>query len=266
MKSPTLIPHHQQILLFRIFAVVLLSIQTALGISLVETNAGVINTDHPQVQTSGGNSPHLLEMATIPINTNSKIDLDVLLADGSPLVMTFEKDEYDSPLIKITLAMVIDNEPCHLEVSLHNTYGPPPIFDVIGAVRPHGVPVNRSESKVIIYHDAPIGVTENAYYGDIYLPGDMPYIIPWVIDISGLGVGETFDIVLRAGPEGDWDDNHIVDLADYEVFFDCVETPYPSRLCHLYFDFNADEVVDLRDFAVFQSVFTGTDTFATCGV
>ncbi len=249
------------------FALLTLSLTcpSSFGISLLNTEAGVIDTGHPQVQTSGGNSFHLVQVVTDSAMMDYQLDMDILLADGSPLVFTIGKDSNDSDTLELTLAMVIDSEPCHVEVSLRSSDGPAPVFDSIGTTVPSGEPVNRSPSKVVIHHDAPIDIAEDVYYGDIPLRSNTFTSTQWAIDISQLSIGETFDIVLRAGPEGDFDDNDIIDLSDYEQFFNCLESTAPENSCQLYFDFNADNSVDLYDFAVFQNIFTGADTPATCG-
>jgi len=61
---------------------------------------------------------------------------------------------------------------------------------------------------------------------------------------------------------GDYDSNALLDLADFYFFQECVSNSGPDNYAGpgcLFADFDADTDVDLRDIAVFQKMFTGTE-------
>ena len=78
----------------------------------------------------------------------------------------------------------------------------------------------------------------------------MERVIPWLADTAG---------VLPFDTNNDCD----VDLADYSIFRICLEQPMPLNPGHVCIatyamDRDGDRDIDLREFALFQEVFTGT--------
>ena len=259
MKIP--LPKSRKTELLNILFIMLFATQSSLGISIIYTECGVMNPTHPQIQTSGGNQAHLINLVTPLDETNTEVNADILLADDSPLVLTLQREEADSDIIELILALVLDDEVCRMEVSLQRAEGITPTFAMIGAAYPYGIPVRPSFSETLIHYDEPVGITNDVYYGNILPSGVIPSNDPWLIDISSLDTGDTFDFVLStrisADPPGH--------LNNYSLFIDCFDSPDPSDWCYLIYDLNADGQIDLHDFASFQYIFTRLDDFNSCG-
>ncbi len=231
--------------------------ESSSALTLLETNAKVVDSNHVQVQTAGGDADHLVRVVTLLPSVHSAIDADVLLADGQPLSMTWRRDADDSDLVDLSLAFVLDYEPCHLQVSVRAPDGEPAIFHSIGDVVTNGTAVALSPSAVSVYFPLGIEALENVYLGDVESGASLRSagFAPWLVDLSALGAGDEFEIVLRAGPPADGDEDREVNLADYEIFNACLEMDDLTHDCRVLFDLDANESVDLADFALFQTFF-----------
>ncbi len=259
MKIP--LPKCRTTELLYILSFILFATQSSLAISLIDTECGVLDPNHPQIQTSGGNQAHLINLVTPMDKTNAEINADILLADDSPLVLTLQREEADSDIIELVFAFVLDDEVCRMEVSLQRAEGVTPTFTMIGATYPYGIPVRPSFSETLIHYDEPVGIANDVYYGNILPSGVVTSSDPWLIDISALDTGDTFDVVLSTRVSADPPDN----LNDYSVFNVCFDSPDPSDWCYLTYDLNADGKMDLHDFASFQYIFTRLVDFNSCG-
>jgi hypothetical protein len=215
----------------------------------------VIDTSHLQVATAGGDQAHLLRVVTPTDRLDVAIDADVLLADGTPLIMTWRRDAADAVTVELAIALVLDSRPQHLELRWRSEIGTPPAFLAVGDVSTNATLLVTSPQRVLLEFAEEVDPLADVLLGAVDT-SIARIVAPWLIDISNLGVGETFEIILRAGPPGDVDDDDDVDLADFEALLACLEGADSDGECELFFDFNADESVDLSDFAVFQRAFT----------
>jgi hypothetical protein len=262
----------------------------AAGLVLTDTNAKVLDINHYQVETSGGAHAHLLRVVTSLDLIDAAIDADALLADGQPLVMTWRRDAGDADLIDFSLALAIDDWPCHLEVTLRRNGAQAPTFDTAADVSTNGSTVMIGPSRAIVFFSEPIDPLDDIHVGDV--PTGVPLRArsapAWRIDVSPLSDGEEFDIVVRAGPPGDFDLDGDVGLDDYQFFAGCFTGQFagdyngdgdvdlydfakwesclrgptvPSAGGCLAKDLDTDGGVDLADFAVFQGLFTGSQLF-----
>ncbi|MCK4660908.1 MAG: hypothetical protein KAV82_15415 [Phycisphaerae bacterium] len=241
---------------------------SAAALTLVETTAKVLDTNHYQVETTGGSQAHLLRVVTSLTLLGSAIDADALLADGEPLVMTWRRDAGDAEVIDLSLALAIDRAPCHIEVTLRRGDGAQtPVFAAVGDVSSNGVPVPVGPSRVMVFFDNPLGPLDDIYVGNVPSGVSLRSQPPasWAIDISSLAEGEQFDLLLRSGAPGDFDNDGDVDLLDYAEFHACFESGEASDSCRFFFDLDADDDLDLHDFSIFQSWFTGANTPVSCG-
>jgi len=237
----------------------------ASALTLVGTNAGVLDTSHLQVATTGGDQPHLMRVVTPSDRLNSAIDADVLLADGSPLAMTWRRDGGDADVIELALALVIDSRPCHVDLRLMGAGDAHPHWIDFDDVNSGGVAQQTSDQRVVLHF--PIGVEplEDIFVGNVDTTIGRNVTGSWRVDIAATDAEGTFEIALRAGPPGDVDDDDDVDLHDYAELRACLDGDDTEADCAAYFDFDANRVVDLRDFAEFQRRFTGANVPAACG-
>ncbi|MCB9849956.1 MAG: thrombospondin type 3 repeat-containing protein [Phycisphaerales bacterium] len=65
----------------------------------------------------------------------------------------------------------------------------------------------------------------------------------------------------NGGPLGDWDENCIVEPADYRAMENCLSASGPGdpvvlQDCRDFYDFDGDSDIDLRDFASLQAAIT----------
>ncbi len=241
-----------------LFAALLVALSaTAHGVTLVNTGAGVLDSAHPQVATIGGRQAHLVRVVTATDAVDAAIDADVLLADGSPLVLTWRREPGDADLVDLSLALVIDSAPRHLELRLRSLGGGELAFAQLGDVSTSGMVQAAAPARVVITLDDAVEPLEDLALGAPAGGVALADGLAWRIDLTGLAAWETFDLVLRAGPPGDLDDDDDVDLDDYAAFADCLEAAELSDTCEWFFDFDADRTIDLRDFAVIQVVYTG---------
>ena len=247
-------------------AAILLATCPAAALTLIDTSASLTDTSHPQVATLGGSQPHLVRVVTPGNRVDEAIDADMLLADGAPLVTTWRRDTGDADAIELALALAIDSEPCHLELRLRPNDGATPVFVAVGDVSTNGPPVIVAPALVAVRFDPGIAALTDVLVGAVDTTITFAPVTPWRIDISALAVGDSFDLVLRAGPPGDFDDDDDIDLADFAALHACLDTGSAATDCAAYFDFDANERIDLKDFAIFQTAFTGAEAPATCGV
>lgn len=232
--------------------------------TLLDVTAGVIDANHPQVATSGGSSAHLLRVVTPLDRIHTAIDADVLLADGSPLTMRWRRDAGDADLLELAFGLVVDSGPCHVDMRIAGDSGQPE-FAATGDVSTSALTQVVAPARVLLQFPAAIDPLTDVLIGDVDLTIARSDVLPWILDATALGVGDTFDLVLRAGPPGDTDDDDDVDAGDHAALVGCLEASDLTDDCGALFDFNADSVIDLRDFAEFQRLFTGAGMPAACG-
>ncbi|MCB9849822.1 MAG: hypothetical protein H6817_03880 [Phycisphaerales bacterium] len=242
----------------------LLAATPGMALTLVGTTAGVMDSSHPQVGTVGGNQAHLLRVVTPADMLDAAVDADVLLADGTPLVTTWRRDAGDTDVLDLALAMVIDSAPCHVELRLRSDDGAP-AFVAAGDLSTNAVPVVVAPRLVVVKFAEHVGALTDVLLGAVDTSITFAPPNPWRIDVSQIAIGDTFKLILRAGPQGDFDDDDDVDATDYQQLHACLDSGNLSTECAGYFDFDADEHIDLQDFAIFQALFTGDDVPADCG-
>ena len=172
------------------------------GLTLVYTDAGIVECDHPQIEADGGASSHLLQVLTAPGDIDMAIDADVLIADGTWLVTRWRRDCGDADVVELSLALALDGDPSGLKVVLRPCDGPTPVFDSIGSFAPSGDLVAFNPSSALIVFESTIGPLDDVLLGDPSTGdgSDPPEAQPWRIDLSALTAGEEFELVLRAGP------------------------------------------------------------------
>ena len=178
------------------------------GLTLVYTDAGIVECDHPQIEADGGASSHLLRMLTAPDDIDAVIDADLLLADDTWLVTRWRRDPGDADFVELSLALALDGDPSSLgdpsglKVVLRPCDGPTPTFDSIGSFAPSGDLLSLGPSSAVIAFESTIGPLDDELLGDPFIGdgSDPPGAQPWRIDLSALAAGEEFELVLRAGP------------------------------------------------------------------
>lgn len=172
------------------------------ALTLVYTNAGIIDLDHPQIEADDGASAHLLRVVTAPGDIHMAIDADVLMADGTCLVTRWRRDCGDADVFDVSLALALDGDPRNLKVILRAHGGPRPVFDTVGSFAPPGELVALNPSNTLILFDSTIGPLDDVLLGDPSTGdgSDPPEAKPWRIDLSALTEGEEFDLVLWAAP------------------------------------------------------------------
>jgi hypothetical protein len=245
---------------------VTLGLAPARGLTLVATNAGLLDTSHPQVATLGGDTAHLLRVVTPGDRLTTALDLDVLLADGAPLTMTWRRDAGDAATIELAASLVIDSTPCHLAVQVRPVYDAVVALGAIGEVSTNSLVVVQQPALAVLRFAAGVGPLSDLALGAVDSTITYGPVNPWLIDVSGMAAGERFELIVRAGPPGDFDDDDDVDLADYPALHACLDAADVGTDCAAYFDLNGDQRIDLRDFAIFQAALTGDGVPAACGV
>jgi len=236
----------------------------ASGLTLVDTGAGVLDTSHWQVATAGGSQAHLLRVVTPTDQLTYAVDADALLADGSPLVMTWRRDAGDADTLNLALALVVDSRPCHVDLRLISDDGPAPAIAAVGDISTNAAILLASPQRALLRFDASISPLTDVLIGAVDTTIARS-VQPWILDVANVAVGDEFSLILRAGPPGDMDDDDDVDLADFAVLHACLDGSATGLSCDAYFDFDADRDVDLSDFAAFQTLFTGDAVAAACG-
>jgi alpha-amylase len=107
-------------------------------------------------------------------------------------------------------------------------------------------------SALLSYGDGNVGNQFLPGLGGGY--GNLGYV---PLDLNMIPGAQYVQIALASLP-GDWNNDGHIDSVDFQAFTNCLSGPDGTALgpgCTL-FDFDGDEDVDLRDFAVFQDAFT----------
>ena len=81
------------------------------------------------------------------------------------------------------------------------------------------------------------------------------------MSVNPNGFGEAVEII-----PGDFNDDEVVDLADYQILLANFGERFPRDVALNMGDFNGDLLVDLRDFAGFRDVFNSAGGQAAASV
>jgi hypothetical protein len=173
---------------------VTLGLAPARGLTLVATNAGLLDTSHPQVATLGGDTAHLLRVVTPGDRLTTALDLDVLLADGAPLTMTWRRDAGDAATIELAASLVIDSTPCHLAVQVRPVYDAVVALGAIGEVSTNSLVVVQQPALAVLRFAAGIGPLSDLALGAVDSTITYGPVDPWLIDVSGMAAGERFEL------------------------------------------------------------------------